>query len=142
MFNKIIWATDGSPSADAALGLAKSLANQDGASLLAVHSIRVLAGPGSHGAFPEQADEEEVEDKIKHQVAELGRDGISAETRIVEGGVSSAAHTIARVAEEEGADLIVVGTRGRTRLAGLLVGSVTSRLLHIAPCPVLVVPAA
>jgi nucleotide-binding universal stress UspA family protein len=37
-------------------------------------------------------------------------------------------------------DAIVVGTRGHTPIAGLLVGSVTQRLLHIAPCPVIVVP--
>jgi nucleotide-binding universal stress UspA family protein len=37
-------------------------------------------------------------------------------------------------------DAIVVGTRGHTPIAGLLVGSVTQRLLHIAPCPLIAVP--
>jgi nucleotide-binding universal stress UspA family protein len=142
MFKKIIWATDGSESADRALGLAKSLATQDGATLVAVHSVEVLAGPGSHGAYPELPDEDEREAKIARQVAQLTQEGLRAEARIVRGGVMSAAHAIADVALEEGADLIVVGTRGHTVLSGLLVGGVTQRLLHIAPCPVLAVPPA
>jgi hypothetical protein len=51
------------------------------------------------------------------------------------------AHEIADVAREVGADLIVIGTRGHTPIAGLSLGSVTLRLLHVAPCPVLAVPA-
>jgi nucleotide-binding universal stress UspA family protein len=49
-------------------------------------------------------------------------------------------YSVFDVARDVGADVIVVGTRGRGPLAGLLVGSVTQRLLHVAPCPVLAVP--
>ena len=59
---------------------------------------------------------------------------------MVDGGPGGPAHAIADAAKEVGADLIVVGTRGHTALGGLLLGSVTNRLLHIAPCPVLAVP--
>jgi nucleotide-binding universal stress UspA family protein len=140
MFKKIVWASDGSESADRALELAKALAVQDGAALLAVHSVEYLVGPRSTGAFPANADEDERVAKISKQVEELAGQGIGASAKIVQGGVAGAAHTVARVAEEERADLIVAGTRGHTALTGLLLGSVTQRLLHIAPCPVLVVP--
>ena len=47
---------------------------------------------------------------------------------------------IADAAKENEADVIVVGSRGYGRIAGVLLGSVTQRLLHVAPCPVLAVP--
>jgi nucleotide-binding universal stress UspA family protein len=50
------------------------------------------------------------------------------------------ARSIADVAKETGADLIVVGTRGHSALAGVFLGSVTLKLLHLAGCPVLCVP--
>ena len=50
------------------------------------------------------------------------------------------AHAIEEIADRADADLIVVGTRGHSSVAGLLLGSVTHRLLHIAHRPVLVVP--
>jgi nucleotide-binding universal stress UspA family protein len=140
MFKLILWATDGSQHADRALELAKSLASQYGASLLVFHSVEFLTGPGARGAFPEAPDEDERQAKIAQQVKELSEQGLKADLKVVHGGVSGAAHTIAEEAKEAGADLIVVGTRGHTALAGLLLGSVTQRLLHIAPCPVLAVP--
>ena len=56
-------------------------------------------------------------------------------------GGAGMAHAIADIAEKSKADLIVTGTRGHSPVAGLLVGSVTQRLVHIAKQPILVVPA-
>ncbi len=136
VFRKILWATDGSECADGALAAARSLA-QDGPGMVAVFSVEYTVGKGE---ITQDADPDENEAKIEKQVADLAQTGVDASFRVVQGGINGAAATIAKVADEEGADVIVVGTRGQTRLAGLLLGSVTHRLLHIAPCPVLVVP--
>jgi len=53
--------------------------------------------------------------------------------------VGQAAEVIARLADELKCDLIVMGSHGRSGLAGLIMGSVASRVLHLAPCPVLLV---
>ncbi len=138
MYEKILWATDGSESADRALEHAKQLASQNGASLLAVHTVEHTVG--RMGGQEQYVDEDERQAKIVKQVAELEQAGIDASARMVEGGGIGPAHPIADVAHEWGADVIVMGSRGHTAIAGLLLGSVAQRMLHIAPCPVLVVP--
>jgi len=132
MFRTIVWATDGSEAADEALPYAKGLATGEGRKLVVVHSKEIYVGRG--GAFPVLADEQDLEQKIRGQVHELADERVDARL------ASGAAHMIADVAREAGADVIVVGTRGHGPVAGLLLGSVTQRLLHIAPCPVLAVP--
>jgi len=87
------------------------------------------------------ADEDELQTKIRLQADELRSEGLDVTLRIEMGAAPGAAHMIADLARRFGADVIVVGTRGHTAIGGLLLGSVTQRLLHIASCPVLAVPA-
>jgi nucleotide-binding universal stress UspA family protein len=138
MFKKIIWATDGSAGADHALGYARDLARAYGAELVLVHGEEMSSGRSSIG-FTRRVDEEDLEAKVKRQAAELAASGIAVSVKIMEGH-APAATLIAEVAQDIGADAVVVGTRGHTPLTGLLLGSVTDRLLHILHCPVLVVP--
>ncbi len=139
MFKTIIWATDGSEIADHALPFAKELAGYEGGRLVVVHSNEKFSGRAS--GYPVFADEDELEAKIRTQVEDLCAEGLTATFTLVSGASAEAAHSIADVAEKENADIIVVGTRGHRPMAGVLVGSVTQRLLHIAPCPILAVPA-
>ena len=140
MFKKIVWATDGSDSADKALAVARMLASESGGELVAVHCEELtLPGKGG-GSYPTAANEDDLKSKIERQVSELAGDGVRATLETTRARVGGAAQAIARVARAHESDVIVVGTRGHTPIGGLLVGSVTQRLLHISPCPVIAVP--
>ena len=121
MFKVIVWATDGSQSAENALTLAHGLAKSSGAKLLAVHVDELEVGRAS--GYHHSADEGEIEQGLRHKVEELKQEGIDAalETpKVAEGG---AAKTIADLARDAGADLIVTGTRGHGPVAGVLVAA-------------------
>lgn len=139
MFKTIVWATDGSDAADAALPYVKGLAEGEGHKLVVVHSKEVLRGRA--GGYPVYADEDEVLAKIQRQADELRAEGLDVTLQVETTAAPGAAHTIAEAARTFGGDVIVVGTRGHTAIGGLLLGSVTQRLLHIASCPVLAIPA-
>jgi nucleotide-binding universal stress UspA family protein len=141
MFKRIVWATDGSEHADRALALAKSLASEDGAALMAVHVVQRFAS-GKSAQLPVHADAPEVQAKVRKQVAELSAQGLNASLETINDVKLQPGEDIADFARDSGADLIVVGTRGHSAIGGLLLGSVTQRLLHIAPWPVLAVPPA
>ena len=138
MFKKIVWATDGSPNADRALTVAKALVQEHGASLVVAHIVQRFA---TETGLAVHADEELVKDRLERVVEELSGEGIDATLKIVNHIGPQPAHEIADVARALGADLIVVGTRGHGAVAGLVLGSVVLRLLHVAPCPVVAVPA-
>ncbi len=140
MFGKVMWATDGSDAADQALLLAKALAMEEGGDLIVAHCEEHALPSKGGEAFPVHVDQDKLRAKIDHQVTELSKAGISATVQLTSTTVGGVAHAIADIASDNAVDVIVVGTRGLTPLGGLLLGSVTQRLLHIAPCPVLVVP--
>jgi nucleotide-binding universal stress UspA family protein len=140
MFKNVIRATDGSAAADEALVVATQMAGEAGGKILAVHVVELTMPGKAGGRLPVYANEDELQSKIERQLSELVNGGVAARMRMARAGVGEAAHVVAEAAREEGADVIVVGTRGRGPVAGLLLGSVTQRLLHLAPCPVLAVP--
>ena len=140
MFKNVVWATDGSEAADEALPLARRLATEGNGQLLVVHCVE-LSPPGKVAVrYPIHSDEEELTAKIVRQVAELDADGVKATLETVRASAGKVAQAIAEITREHDGEVIVVGTRGRTALSGLLLGSVTQRLLHVASCPVLAVP--
>jgi nucleotide-binding universal stress UspA family protein len=139
MFKVVVVATDGSDPGDLAMAFAKDVAVDQGARLVVVYVDELV--PGHGGAHHAQALEPEIKTKIEDQVAALKAAGLDAEFQVHQVKVSGPAHAIADAASEAGADLIILGSVGSGPLKGLLLGSVAHRLLQIAPCPVLVVPA-
>jgi nucleotide-binding universal stress UspA family protein len=139
VFKTVVVATDGSEPGDLAMAFAKDLAVDQKARLLVIYVDELV--PGHGGAHHAQALEPEIKTKVADQVTALTTDGVDASFEVHQVKVSGPAHAIADAASEAKADLIILGSVGSGPLKGLLLGSVAHRLLQIAPCPVLVVPA-
>jgi nucleotide-binding universal stress UspA family protein len=137
VFKTIVWATDGSENADRALSVAKELAQREKAAVIVAHVVQRYASKSGLAVYP---NEEQVNEKLERVVEELAGEGLGASLKVMDHVGPQPAHEIAELAREAGADLIVVGTRGHAALPGLVLGSVTHRLLHVSPCPVLAVP--
>ena len=139
MFTTIVWPTDVSANPASALRYAKALATGEGAMLIAVH---IVQDPADGNADRNSAAETGHQDAatVRKLVGELSQEGVDAILKVVDFVGPQPAQGIADIARDVGADVIAVGTRGHSTIGGLLAGSVTQRLLHIAPCPVLSAP--
>ncbi len=137
MFKTIVLALDGSEGSRRGIPVAADLARREEGRIVIAHVEQDVAGKG--GA-PIPITEDEIQAEIRKQAEQLSADGIETSVEMRNVMLGGPAHAIAEIAEGANADLIVAGTRGHSPVAGLLLGSVTQRLLHIAPCPVLVVP--
>jgi nucleotide-binding universal stress UspA family protein len=138
VFKSIVVATDGSEHSDRALALATEIAETYSARITVVHVVQLVGGKG--GIYPAAADEDEIKAKIEGQVANLKGRGLAADLVVQSTRLSGPAREVADDARELGADLIVVGSHAHSAAVELLLGSVPLRILHAAPCPVLVVP--
>ena len=137
MFKTIVLALDGSEGSKRAIPLAIELAQRDSAKVVIVHVDERIVGKGGGDIH---ADEAEIQAAVRKQAEELSSQGIEASVEMRDVMVGGPAHPIAEIAADAGADLIVVGTRGHSGVSGVLLGSVTQRLLHLAHQPVLAVP--
>jgi nucleotide-binding universal stress UspA family protein len=137
MFKTIVLALDGSDGAQKAIPIATALARESDGRIVIAHVEQHVAGKGGGKLI---ATEDEIQAEIRKQAEELASDGVETTVEMRAITLGGPAHPIAEIAEESDADLIVTGTRGHTAVGGLVLGSVTQRLLHIAPCPVLAVP--
>jgi nucleotide-binding universal stress UspA family protein len=138
----IVAGTDFSDPSLPALEAGAAEARLSGARLVALHSLETRLTryemSGSFGGFmkPSETSRDLFEAADRRLATALSSRGISAERRIAMG---PAAAELVRLADKLDAELVVVGTRGRTGLARVLLGSVAEEVVRVASCSVLVV---
>ena len=148
MSGTIICGVDGSADSRAALDVAADFARRLGTRLVLAHVVELArvayASAGYMGAWftrpsPTDAASDEDIEAGEHLLKRLAfQAGLAdAERRIV---VGLPGEGLADLADEEDAELIVVGSRGRGAFKGAFLGSVSTSLVGVARCPVLIVP--
>jgi nucleotide-binding universal stress UspA family protein len=139
---RVVVGLDGSANSRAALDYVVALARPLGAEVVAVYALMPLeyVYPPHPLALPVQFDEEALrtmQGQLEDEWCRPLRDaGVRYRARVVTGRPSTVLEDTAR---EEGADLIVVGRRGRSAARELLAGSVSHELSHRSEIPVLIV---
>ena len=132
---KIVFPTDFSTASDAALVHAEALARQSGAMLLILHIEEpplAYGGGELYYGLPEPSSERIL------QMLESVRPSdpkLAFTHRLVMGDPAA---EIVAVAQAEQAELVVMGTHGRTGFSRFLMGSVAESVVRHAPCPVLI----
>jgi nucleotide-binding universal stress UspA family protein len=144
MFSTIVVGTDGSETAGKAVARATDLAAELGARLLIVSAFE----PVSDARLRDEATRvpadlqwminprEDVDATLEEAAQGASERGLDVQTFARQG---DAADAILDVAEEQRADLIVVGNKGMTGAKRFLLGSVPNRISHHAPCSVLII---
>jgi len=140
---RILFASDFSKASGKAFATAVMMARTSRASLMVLHVIAPLApvspdqyiGPDTWKEVDREA-RRWTSRKLAGIIAKAGKQGVKAVGLTADG---SAAVQIVRVAKSKRADLVIIGTHGRTGLAKFFLGSVAGRVVSTAPCPVMTV---
>jgi nucleotide-binding universal stress UspA family protein len=141
---KILVAVDDSPFAHRAAKIAIELAEAVKAEIAFVHVFDAAATPAGAWGFPadrisamSELEGKRLLKKFRASVPEKLAAGSGVHDFLESG---SAASSIVAVAKKWRADLIVMGSHGRGKVKGILMGSVSQDVLRKAPCPILVAP--
>jgi len=138
MFEKVLVAVDGSQFSEAALAAAEGLAAKAGSAVEVVHVHEHDFIPSKAGMAPDLELMDEAKAVVDKAVERLKAKGITVTGRLLQAQTRDVARAIIEAAEENGADLIIVGRRGLSSLTGMLVGSVSNKLIHVAKVPIMV----
>jgi universal stress protein A len=141
-FERILVATDFSAASVPALARATVLARESGAELVIVHAYQppslILDGyvpPATYEKWDRSLEEEAMK-KLQRLVEDAEKAGVVARPLVLTGPPDEA---ITEAAKDLECDLLILGTHGRTGVSRLLLGSVASRVVSTAPCPVMTI---
>ncbi len=141
--HRIIVATDGSPDANRAVDAAAKLAKVANYKLIILTiggnvsgaELKRLASTGGDLSKTMELTTDRILNQAKRRALRAGVTAVDVQT-----AWGDPAETIIDTVRHKKADILVVGRRGRGRLSGLLLGSVSPKLVSLAPCTVMVVP--
>ena len=131
----ILFATDFSTASDAALHRAEALARQAGARLLIVHVEEPPLAYGGGELYYGIPEPDSARIQAMLEAVKPAAPDVPFTHRM---GIGDPAAEIVRIAGDEGVELIVIGTHGRTGMLRLVMGSVAEAVVRRAPCPVMV----
>jgi nucleotide-binding universal stress UspA family protein len=143
MFERILVSVDGSPDSEKAVDVVREEARVHGSDVVVVHGrdLAIVAPPAPTGVPPPQAvpeTEDEAERVVNEALQRLHEAGVKARGQVLPMR-GRLANQIVDVAEAENVDVIVLGSRGMSRLQEMVIGSVAHKIIHMARCPVLLV---
>jgi nucleotide-binding universal stress UspA family protein len=136
MFRKILLPVDGSEHSAKAVPVAAELGRTNESEVVVLHVREhemMWAADVDIETLPEATE------LVDEAVRELKDVGVSVRGEVMRAAHGQTPRVILDVARAEGADLIVMGTRGASDWGRVLLGSVTHKVVHLAECPVLIV---
>jgi nucleotide-binding universal stress UspA family protein len=138
MYDRLLLAVDNSAAAERAIGAARDIASLADGEVWVVHvREKEIMGRGGGAFVMESAPEAQL--VVEHASQELDNAGIKAHYEVRNAIYGQAAREIVAAAHDHDAGVIVMGTRGRSDLAGLVLGSTAHGVIHLSDRPVLVV---
>jgi nucleotide-binding universal stress UspA family protein len=140
---RVMHASDFSPASRAAFAEAVEMAETNRAELVVVHVLTPVMPVAGEGMIPPQTWEDiersaraSAQKSLGALLAKAKKAGVRARGVLLDGVPHEA---IVRAVKSQRPNVLVMGTHGRTGLAKFLLGSVTSRVVALSPCPVLTV---
>jgi nucleotide-binding universal stress UspA family protein len=138
MYDKILVAVDQSPASDRAVLAARDLAELSKGEVWVLH-LREFELGGRAGALAPHESPGEAQAEVAASIETLTQAGVKAHGRVRNTMYGHAAREIVADAIELDCGVIVMGSRGRGDLAGLVIGSTAHKVIHLADRPVLIV---